>query len=51
MRLVVYGAGAVGGVVGGRLFQHGHDVVLVARGEHQRAIAARGLTIEWPEGS
>ena len=42
MRLVVYGAGAVGGVVGGRLFQHGHDVVLVARGEHQRAIAARG---------
>jgi 2-dehydropantoate 2-reductase len=51
MRLVVYGAGAVGGVVGGRLFQHGHDVVLVARGEHGRAIAARGLTVEWPEGS
>ena len=31
MRFIVYGAGAVGGVVGGRMFQHGHDVVLVAR--------------------
>ena len=51
MRFVVYGAGAVGGVVGGRMFQHGHDVVLVARGEHRRAIAAIGLTVEWPEGS
>ena len=51
LRFVVYGAGAVGGVVGGRLFQHGHDVVLVARGDHGRAIAERGLTVEWPEGS
>lgn len=51
MRFVVYGAGAVGGVVGGRMFQHDHDVVLVARGEHRSAIAADGLTVEWPEGS
>ncbi len=51
MRVVVIGAGAVGGVVGGRLFQHGHDVVLVARGPHREAIASRGLTVEWPEGS
>ena len=51
MRFVVYGAGAVGGVVGGRLSQHGHDVVLIARGEHRRVIAQRGLTVEWPEGS
>ena len=50
MRFIVYGAGAVGGVVGGRMFQHGHDVVLVARGEHRRAIADRGLTVQWPEG-
>ena len=33
------------------MFQHGHDVVLVARGAHREAIAARGLTVEWPEGS
>ncbi len=51
MRFVVYGAGAVGGVIGGRMFQHGHDVVLVARGEHRSAIAASGLTVEWPDGS
>jgi 2-dehydropantoate 2-reductase len=51
VRFVVYGAGAVGGVVGGRMFQHGHDVVLVARGAHREAIAANGLTVEWPEGS
>ena len=51
MRVVLVGPGAVGGVVGGRLFQHGHDVVLVARGAHRDAIAARGLTVEWPEGA
>ena len=50
MRFIVYGAGAVGGIVGGRMFQHGHDVVLVARGEHRRVIAERGLTVQWPEG-
>jgi 2-dehydropantoate 2-reductase len=46
MRFVVYGAGAIGGVVGARLFQHGHDVVLIARGAHYEAIAAHGLTLE-----
>jgi 2-dehydropantoate 2-reductase len=51
VRWIVYGAGAVGGVVGGRMFQHGHDVVLVARGAHGAAIAERGLTVEWPEDS
>ena len=51
MRFVLIGPGAVGGVVGGRMAEHGHDVVLVARGAHRDAIAARGLTVEWPEGS
>jgi 2-dehydropantoate 2-reductase len=51
VRFILYGAGAVGGVVGGRMFQHGHDVVLVARGAHRQAIADKGLTVEWPEGS
>ena len=32
MRFVIYGAGAIGGVVGGRLFEAGHDVTLIARG-------------------
>jgi 2-dehydropantoate 2-reductase len=45
MRFIMLGAGAVGGVVGGRLFEHGHDVVLVARGQHARVIASDGLTV------
>jgi 2-dehydropantoate 2-reductase len=51
MRFVVFGAGAIGGAVGARLFQHGDDVSLVARGEHGNALATRGLVIEAPEGS
>src|SRR4051812_44007515 len=49
MRFVVYGAGAVGGVVGARLAQHGYDVVLIARGTQLDAIRADGLTIESPD--
>ena len=45
MRFVILGAGAVGGVVGGRLFEHGRNVILVARGQHAQVIAARGLTL------
>ena len=48
MRFVIIGAGAIGGVVGARLYQAGRDVVLVARGAHREAIAARGLTLETP---
>ena len=50
MRFVVIGAGAIGGVVGGRLAEHGHDVVLVARGPHHDAMAADGLLIRSPDG-
>jgi 2-dehydropantoate 2-reductase len=48
---VVYGAGAIGGVVGGRLFQAGLDVTLIARGPHLDALRAHGLRIESPDGS
>ncbi len=51
MRFVGYGAGAVGGVVGALLHRAGHDVVLVARGEHLAAVQATGLTLRWPGGS
>jgi 2-dehydropantoate 2-reductase len=50
MRFVVYGAGAIGGVIGGRLFEAGHDVTLVARGEHGRVLRERGLRLATPEG-
>lgn len=50
MRFVVFGAGAVGGVVGGLLARSGRDVALVARGEHGRLIAEHGLTVRTPGG-
>ena len=49
MRFVVYGAGAIGGVVGGRLAQHGHEVVLIARGDHHDAIRDDGLRLWVPD--
>jgi 2-dehydropantoate 2-reductase len=49
MRFVVYGAGAIGGVVGARLFQSGHEVVLIARGAHYEAIRDEGLRIQSPD--
>jgi 2-dehydropantoate 2-reductase len=51
VRFVVYGAGAVGGVVGARLHQHGHDVLLIARGDHLAAIRDAGLRVESPSGA
>src|SRR3954452_23212479 len=48
MRFVVYGAGAIGGVVGGRLAQAGHEVVLIARGDHHDAIRDEGLRLVVP---
>jgi 2-dehydropantoate 2-reductase len=46
----MYGAGAVGGVVGAQLYEHGHPVVFIARGAHYRAMRESGLTLRWPEG-
>lgn len=46
MRVAVVGAGGVGGYFGGVLAQAGHDVTLLARGDHLAAIKAHGLKIE-----
>lgn len=51
MRYVVYGVGAVGGVVAGHLHRTDHDVTLVARGDHLAAIRARGLTLDTYEAT
>ena len=45
MHWLVYGAGAVGGVLGARMHHAGLDVTLVARGDHLAAIRSRGLTL------
>ncbi|MGN9821008.1 ketopantoate reductase family protein [Streptomyces sp. SD11] len=50
MRYIIIGAGAVGGAVGGRLAESGHDVVLVARGAHHEALRERGLRLVTPDG-
>ncbi len=49
MRYIIYGAGGIGGGIGGRLFQHGHEVILIARGEHLARILANGLTVRTPD--
>lgn len=51
MRYLIIGAGAVGGTIGGKLFQQGHDVVLVARGKHLDALRSDGLRLMTPEGT
>jgi 2-dehydropantoate 2-reductase len=48
MQFVVFGAGAVGGVVGARLHQAGFGVTLIARGAHLEAIHRDGLTLVSP---
>jgi 2-dehydropantoate 2-reductase len=45
MKILVYGAGAIGGYIGGRLSQHGHDVTLLVRKVTSDAINAYGLKI------
>lgn len=49
VRYIIIGAGAVGGTIGGRLFDGGHEVVLVARGAHLDALRERGLRLELPD--
>jgi len=49
-RYVVIGGGAVGGALAAQLVPAGHDVVVVARGEHGRAVAERGLVVRRPGG-
>jgi 2-dehydropantoate 2-reductase len=51
MRFVIFGAGAIGGVVGAKLHQSGFDVALIARGAHFEAIRDRGLTLEQPNAA
>src|SRR5689334_23110902 len=51
MRYIIYGAGGIGGGIGGRLFLAGHDVVVIARGEHLEVIRREGLLLRTPAGS
>ncbi len=51
-RVVIWGAGAIGGVLGAWLTRSGQDVLLVDRDrEHVRAIQSEGLTITGTRGT
>ena len=51
MRLIIYGAGGVGCVVGGHLARTGHDVVLIGRPDHVKAINNHGLHLVTPSAT
>jgi 2-dehydropantoate 2-reductase len=50
VKLAVVGAGAIGAYVGAALARGGADVTLIARGEHLRAMQARGVRVLSPRG-
>ncbi|WP_157966234.1 ketopantoate reductase family protein [Oceanibium sediminis] len=50
MKIGIMGAGGIGGYLGARLAQAGHDVRIVARGAHLAAIQCNGLRLESPHG-
>jgi 2-dehydropantoate 2-reductase len=49
MRYIIIGAGAIGGTIGARLLEGGHEVVLVARGAHLDALRSGGLRFATPD--
>jgi 2-dehydropantoate 2-reductase len=51
MKICVYGAGAIGGLIAAWLSRSGHDVSVVARGAQLEAIRKQGLRVrEGPDG-
>ncbi len=50
MRIAIYGAGAVGGLIGARLARAGNEVSAVARGAILQALRTNGLRLESDDG-
>ncbi|HSS87525.1 MAG TPA: 2-dehydropantoate 2-reductase N-terminal domain-containing protein, partial [Reyranella sp.] len=50
MRILVVGAGAIGGYFGGRMLQAGHDVTFLVRPKRAGELASAGLVIKSPNG-
>lgn len=51
MRILVVGAGALGGYFGGRLLQAGRDVTFLVRPRRAAELADSGLTLKSPHGN
>lgn len=45
MKVLIYGAGVIGQIYGGRLAEGGHSVTLLARGDRARSLAEHGVTL------
>jgi 2-dehydropantoate 2-reductase len=50
MKMLVVGAGAIGGYFGGRLLEAGRDVTFLVRARRASQLATHGLTIRSPAG-
>lgn len=50
MKIAIVGVGGAGGYFGARLAEAGHEVALIARGEHLAAIRERGLRVDSVHG-
>ena len=50
MRVLVVGAGAIGGYFGGRLLQAGNDITFLVRPKRASELASAGLVIKSPNG-
>ena len=50
MRIVIVGAGAIGGYFGGRLLEAGRDVTFLVRPRRAAQLAKTGLAIRSPRG-
>jgi 2-dehydropantoate 2-reductase len=50
VRIVIAGAGAIGGYIGAKLARAGANVVLFARGPHLHAMQTRGLRVRSADG-
>ncbi len=51
LRIIIYGAGAIGGAVGGHLYQAGKEVILIGRSYHVNKINEYGLKFTNPNGT
>src|SRR5258705_4505215 len=50
MRILVVGAGAIGGYFGGRMLQAGRDITFLVRPKRVSELASAGLVIKSPNG-
>lgn len=51
MRIAIMGSGGIGGFVGAKLANAGHEVIFIARGDHLMTINSAGLKLVSPDGN